>query len=157
MVKREIAVASRQAAMAAKGVNVSVESVLAEIEVQIELKWNPLETILFGREEGFSFLDEADRLFDLGFERDIRAIVEKLQEKSSVARSKRRQNVLLSATLTPSIASLANEVLENPLFVGFSGKDQMLEGTSESQVQDTQPQAKQSLVPKSIVSLAFPR
>lgn len=63
MVKTEIVVASRQAAMAAKGVNVSVESVLAEIEVQIELKWNPLETILFGREEGFSFLDEADRLY----------------------------------------------------------------------------------------------
>jgi len=54
----------------------------------------------------FLVLDEADRMFDMGFIRDVRRIV------SSV--SKQRQTLMFSATMPPDVARLAAEVLRNP-------------------------------------------
>lgn len=54
-------------------------------------------------------LDEADRMLDMGFIRDIRKIVARLPEK--------RQNLLFSATMPKDIASLANSLLNNPVRV----------------------------------------
>ena len=54
----------------------------------------------------FLVLDEADRMFDMGFIRDVRRIV------SMVA--KQRQTLLFSATMPPDVAKLAAEVLRNP-------------------------------------------
>jgi ATP-dependent RNA helicase RhlE len=54
----------------------------------------------------FLVLDEADRMFDMGFIRDVRRIV------SMVARE--RQTLLFSATMPPDVAKLAAEVLRNP-------------------------------------------
>ncbi len=54
----------------------------------------------------FLVLDEADRMFDMGFIRDVRRIV------SSV--SKQRQTLLFSATMPGDVAKLASEVLKNP-------------------------------------------
>ena len=54
----------------------------------------------------FLVLDEADRMFDMGFIKDVRRIV------ASVAR--KRQTLLFSATMPPDVARLAAEILHDP-------------------------------------------
>jgi ATP-dependent RNA helicase RhlE len=54
-------------------------------------------------------LDEADRMLDLGFIRDIRRIVAALPVS--------RQSALFSATMPPEVAALAEALLRNPLRV----------------------------------------
>jgi ATP-dependent RNA helicase RhlE len=54
-------------------------------------------------------LDEADRMLDLGFIRDIRRIVAALPGE--------RQSALFSATMPPEVATLAGTLLRNPIRV----------------------------------------
>jgi ATP-dependent RNA helicase RhlE len=54
-------------------------------------------------------LDEADRMLDLGFIRDIRRIVAALPDK--------RQSALFSATMPAEVATLAQTLLQDPLRV----------------------------------------
>jgi ATP-dependent RNA helicase RhlE len=54
-------------------------------------------------------LDEADRMLDMGFLRDVRRIVEPLPEK--------RQSLLFSATMPADIVRLANTLLHDPVRV----------------------------------------
>ena len=54
----------------------------------------------------FFVLDEADRMLDMGFIRDIRRIVEKLPTK--------RQTLFFSATMPKSVEGLANSILNKP-------------------------------------------
>lgn len=51
-------------------------------------------------------LDEADRMFDMGFIHDIRKIVRAVPKK--------RQTLLFSATMPPAIQALTAEILTNP-------------------------------------------
>ncbi|VDK38112.1 unnamed protein product [Taenia asiatica] len=58
-------------------------------------------------------IDEADRLVELGFERDVRRIIERVTRETS--RECPVQTVLLSATLTPGVETLAGLALKNPV------------------------------------------
>ena len=57
-------------------------------------------------------VDEADRMFDMGFLRDVRRIVSLLP--------RRRQTLLFSATMPPDVAKLVAEILTNPARVDIS-------------------------------------
>jgi ATP-dependent RNA helicase RhlE len=57
-------------------------------------------------------LDEADRMLDMGFVRDVRRIVAESPKK--------RQTLLFSATLSPDIAQLASDMLRSPVIVAVT-------------------------------------
>lgn len=59
-------------------------------------------------------LDEADRMFDMGFQPALKQIVAKLPEE--------RQSLFFSATVPPKIASLASQILFNPIKVTVESK-----------------------------------
>jgi ATP-dependent RNA helicase RhlE len=59
-------------------------------------------------------LDEADRLLDMGFVRDVKRIVSQTPNS--------RQSLLFSATMPKEVAALAHEILNNPVRVDVSPK-----------------------------------
>lgn len=60
-------------------------------------------------------LDEADRLLDMGFIRDVKRIVAQTP--------KSRQSVMFSATMPNEVAALAREILRDPVKVNVSPKE----------------------------------
>ncbi|MDE0557702.1 MAG: DEAD/DEAH box helicase, partial [Candidatus Poseidoniaceae archaeon] len=62
----------------------------------------------------FFVLDEADRMLDMGFIRDIRKVLQLLPKK--------RQNLLFSATMPKTIAELADSILKNAITIDVSPK-----------------------------------
>jgi ATP-dependent RNA helicase RhlE len=64
-------------------------------------------------------LDEADRMLDMGFIRDIRRILELLPA--------RRQNLLFSATFSDEITGLANAMLDEPAHIQIARRNAPIE------------------------------
>lgn len=85
-----------------KGVDILVATPgrLLDLENQNKLSLKRIE---------FLVLDEADRMLDMGFQRDINKILALLPNK--------RQNLLFSATFSKEIKKLANKFLDNPVLV----------------------------------------
>ncbi|MHC4384332.1 MAG: DEAD/DEAH box helicase [Planctomycetota bacterium] len=69
-------------------------------------------------------LDEADRMLDMGFIRDIRRVVERLPG--------RRQTLLFSATMPAEIRRLADSILHQPVFVQASPGASTVEAVLQS-------------------------
>lgn len=68
-------------------------------------------------------LDEADRMLDMGFIRDIRKIIKALPEK--------RQNLLFSATFSNEIRQLAADLLNSPMEIKVAANGRPAEGVSQ--------------------------
>jgi ATP-dependent RNA helicase RhlE len=64
-------------------------------------------------------LDEADRMLDMGFQRDINKIMGLMPKK--------RQNLLFSATFSKEIKSLARGILNNPILIETSTENTTVE------------------------------
>ncbi|KAL7060484.1 hypothetical protein AAHC03_010022 [Spirometra sp. Aus1] len=78
-------------------------------------------------------IDEADRLVELGFERDVRRIIERVsREVSAIDGATRVQTVLLSATLTPGVENLAGLALRDPVRCEVSEQPSLHSATSKS-------------------------
>ena len=88
-----------------KGVDILVATPgrLLDLYQQNAIRFNQLEVLV---------LDEADRMLDMGFIRDIRKILAFLP--------KQRQNLLFSATFSTEIRALAKTMVNNPLEVSVS-------------------------------------
>jgi len=79
---------------------------LLDLFNQKAVKFNQLEVLI---------LDEADRMLDMGFIRDIRKILAALPKK--------RQNLLFSATFSDDIRQFARSLVNNPLEISVSPKN----------------------------------
>ncbi|NXY47753.1 DDX31 helicase, partial [Ceuthmochares aereus] len=76
------------------------------------------ECIHFRRTQ-WLIIDEADRILDLGFEKDVAVILNALN-----AERETRQNVLLSATLTEGVTRLADISLNDPISISIADETQ---------------------------------
>uniref|UniRef100_A0A8C3QZ86 ATP-dependent RNA helicase n=1 Tax=Cyanoderma ruficeps TaxID=181631 RepID=A0A8C3QZ86_9PASS len=76
------------------------------------------ECIHFHRTQ-WLIIDEADRILDLGFEKDVAVILNALN-----AERETRQNVLLSATLTEGVTRLADISLNDPVSISIADEIQ---------------------------------
>jgi ATP-dependent RNA helicase RhlE len=93
-------------------------------------------------------LDEADRMLDLGFIRDIRRIVAALPE--------RRQSALFSATMPPDVGTLAETLLRNPVRVEIA-RSTSGDLPIEQRVHFVDPSAKRALLGRLLADPAMSR
>jgi ATP-dependent RNA helicase RhlE len=101
-----------RSALAIGGVSMGkqVRSLLNGVDILVATPGRLLDLVLSNalrlNEVEFFVLDEADRMLDMGFIRDIQKIVAKLPAQ--------RQTLMFSATMPRAIADLASQMLRNP-------------------------------------------
>ena len=83
-------------------------------------------------------LDEADRMLDMGFIRDIRKIIALLP--------KQRQNLMFSATFSPDIRELASGLLHNPVSVDVAARNTAAETVTQRVIETNREQKKELLL-----------
>ena len=83
-------------------------------------------------------LDEADRMLDMGFIRDIRKIIALLPKK--------RQNLMFSATFSPDIRELAGGLLHEPVSVDVAARNTAAETVSQRVITTNREQKKDLLL-----------
>ncbi|EDM48577.1 DEAD/DEAH box helicase [Marinobacter algicola] len=100
-----------------KGLDVLVATPgrLMDLYQQNAVRFNEVEILV---------LDEADRMLDMGFIRDIRKILALLPAK--------RQNLLFSATFSNEIRTLAEGLLDNPVQVEVAARNTAAESIKQS-------------------------
>jgi superfamily II DNA/RNA helicase len=87
---------------------------LLDLHRQNALKFGQLETLV---------LDEADRMLDLGFSRELNEVFALLPAK--------RQTLLFSATFSDAIRSLANTLLRQPLSIEATPRNTAAKGVKQ--------------------------
>ncbi len=99
-----------------KGVDVLVATPgrLLDLYQQNAVKFDQVEIFV---------LDEADRMLDMGFIRDIRKIMKGLPQK--------RQNLMFSATFSDEIRSLAHGILNSPIEVSVTPPNSTVEAITQ--------------------------
>jgi len=83
-------------------------------------------------------LDEADRMLDMGFIRDIRKIIALLP--------KQRQNLMFSATFSPDIRELASGLLHQPVSVDVAARNTAAETVTQRVIETNREQKKDLLL-----------
>jgi len=99
-----------------KGVDILVATPgrLLDLYNQKAIKFNELEVLV---------LDEADRMLDMGFIRDIKKILAALPKK--------RQNLLFSATFSKEIRELAKGLVNDPIEISVSPRNTTAEKVTQ--------------------------
>ncbi len=106
------------------GPKTQIETIQNGIDILIATPGRLMELYLKGalilKELKTLVLDEADKMMDMGFMPQIRALLEVIPRK--------RQNLLFSATMSPRIEKLSEEFLEFPMKVeitpsGYAGRN----------------------------------
>lgn len=87
---------------------------LMDLYNQKAVKFSQLEVLI---------LDEADRMLDMGFIRDIKKIISVLP--------KQRQNLLFSATFSPDIRALAKGMVNKPLEISVNAENSTAEKVTQ--------------------------
>lgn len=108
--------ANPQIALLRKGVDILIATPgrLLDLESQNELSLRDIEILV---------LDEADRMLDMGFIRDIKKIAKVIPAK--------RQTLLFSATFSKEIKVLASEFLRNPVLVEAAAQNTAAETVAQ--------------------------
>jgi ATP-dependent RNA helicase RhlE len=83
-------------------------------------------------------LDEADRMFDMGFIRDVRRIVSHLP--------KERQSMLFSATMPDDVVKLVGDVLKNPERIEVAPQSKTADRVAQKLYYVPMPQKRQLLI-----------
>jgi ATP-dependent RNA helicase RhlB len=89
------------------------------------IDFNQSRKLNFG-DIGILVIDEAARLFDMGFLPDIRRMVKKMPDSSH------RQTMLFSATLTGRVRGLAMEYMNNPVEIEVAPEQVTVESVTQS-------------------------
>jgi ATP-dependent RNA helicase RhlE len=69
-------------------------------------------------------LDEADRMLDMGFIHDVKKLLKHLPQK--------RQSLFFSATMSPEIIKLSNEILDRPIEIAVTPKSSTVDIINQS-------------------------